>query len=357
MKINKILICLVAMAVIFVPKAYGEEKLSYKDAVKFAVENNLQLERTDKQLSELDDKLEEGISVPYELHEIDPTSSISAGMAMLEMQSGQNVTKRSYLVQEEAIILSVKNLFYTIENLEKKAILLDEELSLKKSDMSISTIKYNLGLISKIDYENKQNELKKAINDAKENTLNLDKAYRDLSYVMGVTNDKKIEYVKSKYEPLSENPVSLEAMIGQATSMAPSIFAQNEDIRLLEEKIKFGLFDYSLTSLPVEEQKQSVSLMDVNMRISKSNLKNRVIETYHQILSMEDSIDTMNLAIENLKMQVDNTSLLVDLGQETKIQLDNLNHNLKSLTNDRDNLVSTHEILLTRYKNPYLLSL
>lgn len=359
MNIKKIISSLLAIFIIVPSFSFAEtnSKITYEDALKIAINNNLSLERTKRTIKTIDDNLEEGSSLPNYMYLIDPSITLAESQGMLELQSNLDVQRKIYKTQEEAITLGVKNLFYDIENYEKSKKVLQDEITIKRMEWNIISIKKNLGLVSEIDFQNAQTELDKLNNSLKEADINIESAYSNLEHLIGTNNGKKIEYIKIDYIPLDKSTYPLEAMKGIATSEAPTIYAQNESIKMLERRLNLGLFDGSLTSLPNKEQKKSVEMMDVDMRDAKENLKNTVIETYNNIQKLEQEIENLDFTIENLETQVDNLKLMVKVGNATLFEQNSVELQLEKAKSARENLVRTHDILKNRYEKPYLLAL
>lgn len=358
MKIKKILALSIVTVLMIVNFSYADNtKLTYKEASKIAINNNLKLERTKTTIQDIDKSLESGTGLPEYTYQLDPVADISATHGMYEMQSNLDVQKNMKEAQEEAILLGLKNLFYNIENLEKSSKLLQEEIVLKRTEWNMEFIKKSLGLVSEIDFKNTQTELDKVSNSIKENKLDLDNAYKNLDHILGTKNNKKIEYITGKVNMLDKSKFPLNSMVGRATSSAPTIFAMSKNIRMLELKMKLGLFDNSLTSLPENYQRKSVKMMDIDRRDTKENLENSVIETYNNLLKMEETLKNLDFDIKNLEKQKENTSLMVKVGSQTKFQLDTIEMTLKKTKLEREKLLKNYDILKSRYEKPYLLAI
>lgn len=340
------------------PFSYADEKLSYRDAVHYAVNNNLSIEKTQKQINDYNDDLETGIPVSEEMLELDPSAGARSSIGMRSMQSGLEVAQLSKDVQEEALKVSLKETFYNIEKYEKNTFLLNKQIAHMRDKFNVINLKYKLGLVSKSEFEKFGFELEKKANEQKDNKLNLDMEYRTLSKLIGIKNNKKIEYlIPEKYATIDQKSISVEGKALQASSMAPSIYAQNEEIKLLEAKLDLGLFDQTLDSIPEKNQKESLRQKDVDMRISKDNLKNAVLDMGGQIISLEDNIENTELSLENMNLQQRNIAAMVKAGTATKLQLEDLNLKLEETKFELNNMKKTHEIMVLRLEKPYLLAL
>ncbi|MGP1597541.1 TolC family protein [Peptoanaerobacter stomatis] len=358
-----------SIAMLIPSLSYAQNKLTYEDAFKKAVQNNLQLEKVQKNLDKVDETLTTGTNKDGQMQNFDKSgqssgqdmenviTSINSSLQYQNLIDDEKALKMSYDAQRDAIGVGLKNIFLKIEYLEKNENLIQEKIANMRKNISINTIKYKYGMISKLDFENSQLELDKLKNSQKENTLQLESAYKDLSNIVGSKVDQKVEYIKIEYKTLSSLGISKESAIGTAISQAPTIFRQNANIRALEERIKYDLLDKSQTSLPREETSTSVGIQDVNLRINKQSIENAVIETANSIENLELNIKNIDDQIENLQRQSKNMAQLVKLGMKTSIELENLNLKIEDLQMQRRNLLNNHDISLERYTKPYLLSL
>ena len=102
-----------------------------------------------------------------------------------------------------------------------------------------------------------------------------------------------------KYTPLTTLQISKQQMVGIAISESTSIIAKNNQIKMLEEQIKYDLLDKSY--LPRSEQATNVQIQDVELRQSKQNIENIVLETANALENMELNIKDLNNQLETLK--------------------------------------------------------
>lgn len=336
--------------------AQDTSSLTYQNAVKRAIDNNLSLERTKKNLEDIDKSLTKGFGIDPIM---DPTGQnvISAALQYNAAIDNEKATKMAYEAQKEAMNLSIKNSFLNIKYLEKNNKLLDEKISNMAKKLSVNTLKYQHGMMSKNDYDNSKLDMEKLQTSKKENKLKIDMAYKSLANIIGSGDIKKIEYIDVKYETLDSLGISRQSAVGKAISESASIFSQNANIRALEERIKYDLLDTSQTALPRAETTMSVSMKDLNLRTSKKNLENTVVETANNIENLELNIKDLKSQIENLETQAKNISKLVELGFNTKLELENIELKINELKLQEENLMNNHNILVERYKKPYLLSL
>lgn len=338
--------------------ANSATKLTLEEAIKTAKTSNLQLERTTTQADEYDEKLTEGIDVPPEASLFDPTAGLKASISMRQLQSDLDMTKLSKEAQEEAISLGIKNLFFEIEEGEKNAALIEKQLVQKRKEQNINTLRYKLGVMSKIDFDNSALELEKLNQSKTENNLHIQLSYQNLAKLMGQkTIEKKIDYTKNTYKTLKQRDISIEAKALQASDMAPSIYAQNEQVKFLEERLSYGLFDTGENVLPDELQKTSLKMQDIDLRIAKQNIENAVLETGNQTLQLEENIEKTKLQLENLTFQKKNIKSLVDTGYKTQIELDAMSLQEEALKFQLESMMRNHEILAERLQKSYLISL
>ena len=156
---------------------------------------------------------------------------------------------------------------------------------------------------------------------------------------------------------MSQNLISKENTVGNAISQAPTIMQQNSEIKQLEERLKYSLIDYNNSTLPKEETTTDLSIKDVDLRISKQNIKNAVLDSINSVDEMETTIKNLQSQIDNTKRQAKNLKKLVTLGFKTKIELENINLQIKEMEIQLENAKLNHGVMIERLKKPYLLSI
>lgn len=349
-------IAIVLSVSMLVPSFSFADSFSYDNAVKTAIKNNLQLERTADTLDDINNSIYSGNDTANE-EENTLAKSLQSSISYDNMLNAQKTTKIDYDAQKDAITLNVKNLFLKIEYLEKNRALLKEKLAKTSKKISIDRIKYEKGVLSKIDYHDSQMQLDKVKNEQKENELNIQMAYKDLQNVVNSKNINAISYIDVKYTPVNTLNISKQYMIGKAIGNSTSIISQNNSIKTLEEQIKYGLLDYTNSTLPSEESSKSIALKDVNVRITKQNIENAVLETANTIESMELNIKNIKKGLQNLNTSEKNLQNKVRLGVSTKQELEDVKFSIKEQNLMLENAINEHQMLLEKYQKPYLLSL
>lgn len=345
---------LLLMAMLIIPNiSFASGNLSYDEAVKTAIKNNLNLERLTDTINYIDDTLEKGISTDDE--EKDISTIISNSMKFENLLNDKKINETSYDSQKEALKINIKDIFSKIEYLEKNKTLITKKITNMNKTISINSVRYAKGLISKIDYDESMLELDKLKNSLKENELKTKTAYKELSNIIGSKNNSKIKYLDIKYTPLTTLQISKQQMVGIAISESTSIIAKNNQIKMLEEQIKYDLLDKSY--LPRSEQATNVQIQDVELRQSKQNIENIVLETANELENMELNIKDLNNQLENSTKQYRNAELLVKLGIKTKKELEDMNISIEQMKLNLENMIDEHQILLEKYQKPYLLSL
>lgn len=345
---------LLLIAILIIPNiSFASGNLSYDEAVKTAIKNNLNLERLTDTINYIDDTLEKGISTDDE--EKDISTIISNSMKFENLLNDKKINETSYDSQKEALKINIKDIFSKIEYLEKNKTLITKKITNMNKTISINSVRYAKGLISKIDYDESMLELDKLKNSLKENELKTKTAYKELSNIIGSKNNSKIKYLDIKYTPLTTLQISKQQMVGIATSESTNIIAKNNQIKMLEEQIKYDLLDNSY--LPRSEQATNVQIQDVELRQSKQNIENIVLETANALENMELNIKDLNNQLENSTKQYRNAELLVKLGIKTKKELEDMNITIEQMKLNLENMIDEHQILLEKYQKPYLLSL
>lgn len=355
----------ILLAVSLIPTlSFASSKLTYDEAFKTSINNNLSIERGADVVENIQNTLQTGIpnqsfdqSGQYYQNESNPVSSITQSMQYQSLIDNEQISKQSLSIQKDAISINLKALFIKIQNLEENNKLINEKITNKNTNSGISRVKYKKGVISKIDLENQEIEIEQLKNSLKENKLQIDMAYKDLGNIMNTKVNRKIEYISIPYKTLSQNLISKENTVGNAISQAPTIMQQNSEIKQLEERLKYSLIDYNNSTLPKEETTTDLSIKDVDLRISKQNIKNAVLDSINSVDEMETTIKNLQTQIDNTKRQAKNLKKLVFLGFKTKIELENINLQIKEMEIQLENAKLNHGVMIERLKKPYLLSI
>lgn len=357
MKSKIIAITIATLMLTHISSLAATDKLTYEAAVNKAIKSNLQLERANETIDDIEDILTQGISTNTDNIPKSVETIIGQSIQYQSLLDNEKLAKMQYDTQKEAIEIGIKNIFLNIQQLEQNEYMLEKKIENLRKNTAIDQVRYKKGTISKIDFENNDIELEKMKNMQKENKLQLEIAYKDLNNIMNTKNDKKIQYLDIDYATMSDSKISKESAIGKAIEQAPVIYQQNIYIKELEERLKYNLFDNTQTSLPKEEMSTNVKIQDVNLRINKQAIEDAVLETANSIENLEINIKNMQNQVKTLQRQSKNIEKLAKLGYKTNIELENINIKIEELNLNIQNLINTHHILLERYKKPYLLSI
>ena len=127
----------ILLAVSLIPTlSFASSKLTYDEAFKTSINNNLSIERGTDVVENIQNTLQTGIptqsldqSGQYYQNESNPVSSITQSMQYQSLIDNEQISKQSLSIQKDAISINLKALFIKIQNLEENNKLINEKIT------------------------------------------------------------------------------------------------------------------------------------------------------------------------------------------------------------------------------------
>lgn len=330
--------------------ADNENILTVEDAVAKAVKYSHEL----KNLEENAALNEENINNVHDqlIYSEETTEIMNLSVKLKELRyQTENYTMNSE-IEKQNIELSVIKFFTSVLNAEEAIKLYDESIKLQEQELKISEVKVNLGLLSKSEYDSQNLAYKKSLAERASKEVELNEAYISLNKVMGDDFDKKYNIVLDlEYSPL-EN-VNLDFEINKA-------LAVNQSIKEKENALEIARYDLdtysSLTSSDTKEAKEvKLSQTSRSLTDEKTNLKEKMINTYNSIIKNETEYNSNIMELENMKKELEIKKVKYNLDKITQLELAQYEYEIKQLENKIQQQIYNHEILKIQFNNTNLL--
>lgn len=248
-------------------------------------------------------------------------------------------TEKNKAVTEKSLALGLRDLYLGLIKADKDLNIYESKSDLARKKYNISQLKFEHGLISKVDMSEAEYGLlkaEKAVDEAKRSRENM---VRSLNSYLGVDIDTKYDKVESNELTRNINLKPLEYYMDKALSERLEIKNLEEEIRLKEVKMgiisKSRLFGkkYDLTD-QYEDLKLEADTLKVKLEKTKFDIENEIKKAYieikndiHAMESMEETIKMQKRSLEKMKSQYDQGNIAKIALDELEIGIDELNIN------------------------------
>ena len=231
-----------------------------------------------------------------------------------------------------------------LENLKEKSQFLSEKLSKAR-------LEYNLGAISYASLQDAETTYLLALQDIATLEKEIDTAYAELNTSLELPYEQRdnLEFVLD-YEPIGD--VDLWRKTNEDLSTDPYIWLvrQQEDLaefNLITYDYMFSTQTWTLTNLDLTEAK-------INTTETEKSFKKVIQSRYNQLKLLEESINSLEITVEQVKRKVDVARLSYDLGMLTKYELEEAQRNVADLNQTIKELKVQHGQLKAIFEKPYL---
>lgn len=335
--------------------------ITYDYAVQLAIDNNSTLE----ELADTIDLLEYTQEKVVQTMTMSPTSpnegvlfadsaTLMSLSAYQQASGGQVSAAQGKIMAEAGSELAVLNYFTSIKKDQSTLELTKKNYEIAKKNLENATIKADLGMISKKDYE----DLKNAVVQAKKNVESLEVAletdYINLGKLLGLKADEKFEIkYNADFEPI-EKINDLDSYITRKLSYDPYLKSKATSVDTAEFSMK--VFTYDGTQ-PAKYRTNENTLKSAqrSYKDDKETLQVKMKEAYNQLLQLEANHESLTAALETAKAQYDTAKINYDIGNITELQLNQAELAVIQAENSLKDNIYSNELLKVRFENQFLL--
>lgn len=334
--------------------------VTYDEAVKLAIKNTSSIATIDEAMDYMENS-KEAISTnlsgyyPYSGTSQTVETAIGTLLSSIGTIDGNSKAYR-YQKQmlEETAELMVKNYFDTIKTSENALALAKDSLRLKQDEYSQLVLKNKLGMISNNDLKNASNALTKMKENVKMAELAIDSVYSSLGNTIGLKagTDFNIDYTL-EYKPF-EMEIGLDSYITQKSSTDPSVQVAKAKLETAEFQKKVSTYETEPYSY--QQKDNAVNSADRTWGDTVKNLKTAIANAYNSIGQLESNRTALEAALADAKTTYATAQTNYQVGNITKLQLEQAELAVKSAENDLLSNASSHDLLVFQFEHPYMLS-
>ena len=334
--------------------------VTYDEAVKLAIKNTSSIATIDEAMDYMENS-KEAISTnlsgyyPYSGTSQTVETAIGTLLSSIGTIDGNSKAYR-YQKQmlEETAELMVKNYFDTIKTSENALALAKDSLRLKQDEYSQLVLKNKLGMISNNDLKNASNALTKMKENVKMAELAIDSVYSSLGNTIGLKagTDFDIDYTL-EYKPF-EMEIGLDSYITQKSSTDPSVQVAKANLETAEFQKKVSTYETEPYSY--QQKDNAVNSADRTWGDTVKNLKTAISNAYNSIGQLESNRTALEAALADAKTTYATAQTNYQVGNITKLQLEQAELAVKSTENDLISNASSHDLLVFQFEHPYMLS-
>lgn len=340
----------------------GETKrvVTYDEAVKLAIKNTSSIATINEAMDYMENSKE---AIYTNLNGYFPYSGTSQTVetaigTLLSSIGTIDGNSKAYRYQkqmlEETAELMVKNYFDTIKTSENALALAKDSLRLKQDEYSQLVLKNKLGMISNNDLTNASNDLTKMKESVKMAELAIDSVYSSLGNTIGLKagTDFDIDYTL-EYKPF-EMEIGLDSYITQKSSTDPSVQVAKANLETAEFQKKISTYETEPYSY--QQKDNAVNSADRTWGDTVKNLKTAISNAYNSISQLESNRTALEAALSDAKTTYATAQTNYQVGNITKLQLEQAELAVKSAENDLLSNTSSHDLLVFQFEHPYMLS-
>ncbi len=255
-------------------------------------------------------------------------------------------------IQKDNIRLSIINFFSSILNAENTIELYEIEIGITEENLKIAETKKSLGLLSTTEYNNEKLEYDKMFLNKKELENTVNEAYISLNKIMGTNLTSKYELILNiDYSEMEE--INLDSKIAELIS-ASQLYKEKK------EAVEIAKYSYNIYSKATSNDTKLSKLNSYNESLrdledTKTNLKEKLINTYNNIKKIESEYKSNIIELENLKEQLDILKLQYNVGKSKKLDINKCEYDILKLQNQMQSQIYEHYLLKEKFNNPDLL--
>lgn len=338
---------------ILVVKPATGKKLTFKDALNTATQNNFTLDDYEYTLEQID-KTTKSIAV-----EIGSGTNLKDDFpsydrirnTLFDSSITQEQTKYDTEIMKSSIEGNVRSYFSAIKMGEMSIALKEEEIKLAKKNLDAMSKKLELGLESQYNYDNKEKEYNQLTTTLDETKRALEAYNLSLSRLLSkttVTTDYQIEY------NIEYVPVKLAADINTHATMLVNIDPSIKKAQLEVEKAEFNFSNVGKDDADYDDVERAVDKAKRNVNDTINKLDETIKTTYTNLKNQEN---TYNKAVKDLETARKNYKLAkvkFNIGSISRLDLDNSKYAVMAAEVALQNAIYKYDNLKFTMKYPYL---
>lgn len=322
-------------------------ELTVSDAVEYALIYSRNLINMKEKFDETYENLEDANTEKYEPY------NVNLEVKIKNLENYLNNYNINSNIEKENINISIYEIFASILNAQNEIDLYKASIDIYEKEFKIAETKYNLGLLSKSDYNDYKNSYDKKLLSLESKKASVDEAFIALNKIMGMPIENKYKLILDlNYSEIGN--IDLDKKIKAAILENQTIKEKEENIDIMEyEKSKYNndtVSYYEQLSKKYEIEQSKRDLID-----EEKEIEAKIISAYNNIIAYENSYNKNIINLDSLKKELDIKKTQLSKGNITNIEVEKCEYDIKALKNTIQSQIYAHEILVMKFNNPNLL--
>ncbi|GAX92066.1 stalk domain-containing protein [Effusibacillus lacus] len=281
-----------------------------------------------------------------------------ATAALLGLQSADiswQSAKKQYEVTLDSIAYKVKEAYNKVLQAQEKKKFAEKYLQNADSQARLFSLKYENGLVSQIEYNQKNTEYTVAKKNLEAASKALDDAYLNLNQLLGLPIDTKMTLTDVP-EMKKVDIKDLDVYANRLVSESPSVWMAEQQVKLNQNKL--NLFTFNDASNP-ETYETTKILLDKSTNTvvdTKDQLTKLVKSSYYTIKQLEDQYDVLQDKFQEAKQLRAVTQVKFDRGMAIEDEVMAAQLNVEQIKQQMLELTTQHELMVMVLEKPWVYS-
>ena len=336
-------------------------KITYEEAVKMVINNDVTMENLASQITYLQDNKEDMFvsngggnqpTTPDDLNVLDG-NRLTFLSTVHSMTNSIEISKLSKEVTEISAGAVVKNYFSKIQQDESALKLAKENLNVQMQLYNQGTLKSDLGYLSSMDYIQLQRDLETARRNVELLELSIANTYTELNKLLGWKSSEKYELVND----VEFLPVKLSTDIDEYANrmVAGDISLRIQAIGV--DSAKFAAKNIADSSTVADYRKREYDYESASRAYEEAQKQKNVNihSAYIQLQQLEKNRENLILILKSAENTLEKAKVNYEVGNITQLAYDQAQLAVTKAQDDLQTNLLNHDLLKYSFENPCIL--
>lgn len=343
-------------------KSLGTINMTYDEALKKVKTNSpslKQLERSVDSLEDINKTLVETqiIGIPDENGNVNINLASQVSALATIFSNNLIIENADYekIVYNSLAELTLKSQLTSLKLNEYGIALKEKQLEIAKQDLNIAKLKYELGMVSKLEYDIASSSYEKKLKDFEisKQAINID--FINLTTLMGsdgMLNKYSVSY-DIQFKPLEQ--INLIGYISTKINEDPTIKVKEQKVKQYEFEADIYSSNNLNTTQSEKARQNNIDTANDNVKDARTELEKKIRTAYTEILNLEENYKLALLDLEDAKNQIEISKVRYNGGIISFADYNKSELNLASCEFAIKSIVYQHNLKVYQFYNPYLL--
>lgn len=337
------------------------EPMTYEKAVELATKNNTSLTDLSEKMNYLSENKSDLVKSgetgmrPGNEGELVIMDSVRLGRlsAMNGISTTLEISNLTKEVTSQVVVASVKSSLADIKLGQENLSVMESALAQQRQSLAYARVKASLGMLSSNQLKTMEAETVQMEQNKNQMAYNLEKAYTDFNYVLGLSSEKRydVDY-QVEVTPVKLDTNSIETHIDRA-------LGQDASLKIAKAQMDSAGFSYltmsdSSTVADYRAAEFSIAESERAYADAKKSKKNAMRTAYIQLQQMEATQKTLEADLEKAQMNYDQALVNYQVGNIAKLTLEQAQLGLERAKVDMEKNQYDYDVLKYTFEHPSL---